>query len=83
MCRSVLSRGGELSTAILSVPEPAAQLQLANTARLALTSALRLVQQGQTSVNTGALVPDLVQDYEAGQQLLNSLLSRVNELKVA
>jgi hypothetical protein len=77
----VLARGAELTAAILAVTEPAAQLQLANTARLALTCALRLVQQGQTSLATGALVPELGEAFDRSQQLLQDLLNRVNELK--
>jgi hypothetical protein len=80
-CQTVLVRGAELTTAILSVSEPTAQLQLANTARLALTSALRLVQQGQTSLSTGSLVPQLTEEFDRSQQLLQELLNRVNQLK--
>jgi hypothetical protein len=80
-CRDVLNRGRELAQAILRVGEPAAQLQLANTARLALASNLKLVEKGQTSLATGALLPDLAQDYEATQLAVTALLNRVNELK--
>ncbi len=77
----MLTRGRELAQAILRVGEPAAQLQLANSARLALASNLKLVEKGQTSLATGALLPDLAQDYEATQLAVTALLNRVNELK--
>jgi hypothetical protein len=80
-CRDVLTRGRELAQAILRVGEPAAQLQLANSARLALASNLKLVEKGQTSLATGALLPELVDDYEATQLAVTALLNRVNELK--
>ena len=81
VCREVLARGKELADAIFSVPEPSAQLQLANTARLALVNALRLVEKGQTSVATGALLADLAPDYDITQQRIAALVNRVNELK--
>lgn len=83
VCREVLSRGRELAGAIVTVPEPAAQLQLANSARLALISALRLVEKGQTSLTTGGLLPDLSPDYDMTQQQVNVLVNRVGQLKAA
>jgi hypothetical protein len=80
VCRAVLTRGMELANAILSVPEPAAQLQLANSARLALLSALRLVEKGQTSLASGSLVVDLAADYDLTQQKVAALVSRLSDL---
>jgi len=77
----VLSRGRELAESILRVGEPAAQLQLANSARLALASNLKLVEKGQTSLATGELLPNLTSDYQVTQLAVTALLNRVNELK--
>ncbi len=78
-CLHVLACSRRLVSCILQV-DSAQQLQLANSARLALTSGLKIMEKSQTSINTGELVPELVEEFNQTKEAVQHLLNKIAEL---
>ena len=78
-CLQVLACSRKLVSSILLV-NSAQQLQLANSARLALTSSLKIMEQSQTSISTGELVPELTDEFKLTKEAVQHLLNKIAEL---
>ena len=79
-CLKVLSCSRELVNSILLV-DPTHQLQLGNSARLTLTSSLKLIETSQTSIKSGELVPEIRDDFSNTKETVQLLLDKIAELK--
>jgi len=80
ICKKVLSVSRDLISAILSVEGPQL-LQLANSARLTLSSSVKMVERSQTNVATDVVVPEVVEDLESTNAALQLLLDNISSLK--
>ena len=59
------------------------KLQLGNSARLALSSALKMIEKSQTDIKTGEILKELQQSHLETKDALQSLMEKLADLKQA
>jgi len=82
VCQKVLLCSRVLIESILETPMPQ-KLQLGNSARLALSSALKMIEKSQTDIKTGEILKELQQSHLETKDALQSLMEKLADLKQA
>merc|ERR550517_1054767 len=79
-CVEVVSLSGNMMEAVTRV-EGVQQLQLSSSIRLSVSSATKLIQQGQTNVSTGEMAGDIQAQLQPLMSSLAALTDRIAKLR--
>jgi len=79
-CKEVISLALTMVTVVRTV-EGVQELQLSSSMRLSISSAVKMIEQGQTSVETGLLGQDLRENVVELKSSLSALTERISQLR--